>query len=141
MKKDVISKKIERRGNKWCIIYCSGSDAGKVYRCYDTREQALRVHRAIMANKEQKSIEKNGRPPKEWFYRCVRAVSQAPGVSTPEALCGWIYYHHAKIKPKISDIPLMKELINEIKKEEETDIDVIDQIAILKGLKKKREKN
>jgi len=36
---------------------------------------------------------KDERPPKEWFDRCVRAVTKKPGVSDPEALCGWIYYH------------------------------------------------
>jgi len=37
------------------------------------------------------------RPPKKWFYHCVARVKQeAPEVTDPEALCAWIWYHHAK---------------------------------------------
>jgi hypothetical protein len=41
------------------------------------------------------------RPPKKWFYRCVKRVREkAPQVSNPKALCGWIWHHHAKASTK-----------------------------------------
>jgi hypothetical protein len=41
------------------------------------------------------------RPPKRWFYRCVRRVKEeAPEVKNPQALCGWIWHHHAKPSTK-----------------------------------------
>jgi hypothetical protein len=37
------------------------------------------------------------RPPKKWFYHCVERVKEeAPEVTDPEALCAWVWYHHAK---------------------------------------------
>lgn len=41
------------------------------------------------------------RPPRKWFYRCVRKVKQkAPQVDNPKALCGWIWHHHARASTK-----------------------------------------
>jgi hypothetical protein len=40
---------------------------------------------------------KDRRPPKKWFYNCVRTVRrEAPDVDDPEALCAWVWYHHMK---------------------------------------------
>ena len=93
---------VERRGNKWCVIHCTGPDTGKPIKCFNTKEEALRMHRAIMAQRSKEvnmnsNIEKveDRRPPKEWFDRCVRAVSnnKYTNVTDSEALCGWVWYH------------------------------------------------
>ncbi len=41
---------------------------------------------------ENFKFEKDKRPPKGWFDKCVSSVSDI--TDTPEQLCGWIYYHH-----------------------------------------------
>lgn len=55
---------------------------------------------------------KDARPPRKWFYRCVRTVRrEVPEVKNPEALCAWVYWHHAKlptIKEILADIPKAK---------------------------------
>lgn len=33
------------------------------------------------------------RPPREWFYACVRSVSKDPSVTDPNAVCAWNWYH------------------------------------------------
>jgi phage head maturation protease len=38
-------------------------------------------------------FQKQERPPKEWWDRCISSVSEKPGVDDPAALCGWIWYH------------------------------------------------
>lgn len=45
-------KKVVKRGNKWCVIHCHGSDAGKIIKCFSTKEEADRMHRAIETNKK-----------------------------------------------------------------------------------------
>jgi HK97 family phage prohead protease len=40
---------------------------------------------------EEAEAEKDGRPPKKWWDRCVRAVSGK--TSSPERLCGYVFYH------------------------------------------------
>ena len=44
--------KIEKRGNQWCVVHCHGEEAGEVIKCFDTREEAEAMHRAIQANKD-----------------------------------------------------------------------------------------
>ena len=46
----MIEKKVERRGDKWCVIHCKGPDAGKPIKCFATKEEAEKMHQAIMAN-------------------------------------------------------------------------------------------
>jgi len=37
------------------------------------------------------------RPPKKWFYRCVKRVGELrPEVTDPKALCGWLWHHGMK---------------------------------------------
>lgn len=50
---------IEKRGNKWCVVHGhtrkKGSKTdkpkGTVIKCFSTRAEAEKMHRAIMANK------------------------------------------------------------------------------------------
>lgn len=42
---------VEKRGNKWCVIHCTGPDAGKPIKCFPTKAQAMAMHRAIQARK------------------------------------------------------------------------------------------
>lgn len=96
-------KKVERRGGKWAVVHCHGSKAGKVIAYHDSKEQALRHHRAILANKEfiegeeMKSEEilkpEDGRPPKDWFDRCVSHVREAGSARDPEAVCGNLWHN------------------------------------------------
>lgn len=39
------------------------------------------------------------RPPGKWFNECVESVRRkSPGVDDPNALCGWVWYHHMSQK-------------------------------------------
>lgn len=35
------------------------------------------------------------RPPKKWFYRCVKKVRRK-GVKDPNAVCAWLWHHRMK---------------------------------------------
>ena len=48
---------VEKRGNKWCTIHCHGVDKGKVIACFDTKEAAMKQHRAIETSKHARKIE------------------------------------------------------------------------------------
>lgn len=50
-------KKVVRRGNKWCVIHCTGAEAGKIIKCFPKKEKAEAMHRAIMASKKDLIIE------------------------------------------------------------------------------------
>lgn len=67
------------------------------------------------------------RPPKGWFDKCVKSVSEVS--DNPEALCGWIWYYHMKPETKArveatrqiekqSENPEVIELKNKIKQYE-----------------------
>lgn len=85
-----IEKKVAKRGNKWCVIHCTGPDKGKPIKCFDTKEEAEKMHRAIQA---KKSLEK-AKPPKEWMERCMTAVKGK--AKEPGALCNWIWNNMKK---------------------------------------------
>ena len=46
-------KKVEKRGEKWCVIHCTGPKAGKPIKCFDSKEKAEAMHRAIQASKHK----------------------------------------------------------------------------------------
>lgn len=48
---------VEKRGNQWCTIHCTGPDKGKPITCFPTEEAAKRQHRAIEANKIEIDLE------------------------------------------------------------------------------------
>jgi len=52
-------KRVEQRGNQWCVIHCHGPEEGKPIKCFDTRAEAERMHAAIQANKKSYSTESN----------------------------------------------------------------------------------
>jgi len=56
------------------------------------------------------------RPPKGWFDRCVRSVSNV--TDTPEQLCGWVYYRWMTPERK-SKIEATRQTEEEIKKLQE----------------------
>lgn len=91
-------KKVERRGDKWAVVHCHGPKAGQVISTHGSKEEAEVQHRAIQANK----TEKDERPPKDWWDNTVSSLRGAPGVKDPEALAGWIYYHHMGNPPQKS---------------------------------------
>ena len=83
-----LTKTVERRGSQWCVIHCHGPDAGKPIKCFDTKEEAEAMHRAIQANK---TLAKDDRPPKAWMDNCrTRAQSFA---DDPDAFCGDLWHH------------------------------------------------
>ena len=51
LKGEIETFKVEKRGDKWCTVHCSGPDVGKVIKCFDSKEKAMAQHRAIQANK------------------------------------------------------------------------------------------
>ncbi len=98
-----IEKKVVKRGNKWCVIHCHGPDAGKPIKCFDTKEEAEAMHRAIMANKSaegeeimdaqeyyEKMFTKDDRPPKEWWDRCIARASK--WATDPAKVCGALWF-------------------------------------------------
>lgn len=50
---NVETKKVEKRGDKYCVVHCGGKDDGKVIKCFDSREKAEKMHAAIQANKNK----------------------------------------------------------------------------------------
>jgi HK97 family phage prohead protease len=64
-------------------------------------------------------VEKDGRPPKEWWDRCISAVSGK--TSTPEQLCGYVFYNvlggdRERAMKKMDDEFFLKEFENWIQK-------------------------
>ena len=113
---NIETDKVEKRGDKWCVIHCHGPDIGKPLKggCFDTKEEAEAMHRAIEARKHKGSadffldIDKfvdvsklddetyqlffgaaNGRPPKIWMHNCMsKAKSFADSAG---AFCNWLW--------------------------------------------------
>jgi len=83
---------------------------GKVFRKVKTKRARAKAMRQVW--KKYKKNPVNARPPKKWFDRCVRTVKrESPEVYNPQALCGWIWYHHAKpatIREIVADLPKAK---------------------------------
>ena len=52
---DTLQKKVAKRGNEWCVFHGSGPREGKVIKCFPTKEKALAMHRAIMAEKQRRA--------------------------------------------------------------------------------------
>lgn len=49
---EIAKYRVEKRGDKWCTIHCSGPDEGKVIKCFDTKKAAMSQHKAIQAKKQ-----------------------------------------------------------------------------------------
>jgi len=113
--------KVVQRGNKWCVIHCHGEEEGEIIKCFDTKEEAEAMHRAIQAQKhgaevtDIKRIDQGEKPPKDWMDNCKAVVSAGmPEYSEEQvnAVCGNIWYH----KPEqhgVGDVALnvLQELI------------------------------
>jgi len=84
---DLINKRVERRGNKWCVVHCTGPDAGKAIKCFPTKEQAMAMHRAIQVNKQAK------KPPKAEWDRCENKARGIASIKDPAAYCGNLWYN------------------------------------------------
>ena len=56
-----------------------------------TDEEKAKVDEKL--NEKSADIEKNGRPPKDWFDRCVRHVREAGSADDPEAVCGNLWHN------------------------------------------------
>ena len=52
---DTLQKKVAKRGNEWCVLHGSGPKEGKVIKCFPKKEEALAMHRAIMAEKQRRA--------------------------------------------------------------------------------------
>jgi len=83
---EIISKRVERRGNKWCVVHCTGPDAGKAIKCFPTKEEAMAMHRAIQVNKQ-------GKPPKEEWDRCEDKARGIASIKNPKAFCGNLWHN------------------------------------------------
>jgi hypothetical protein len=44
---------VEKRGDEWCVMHCTGPDKGKPIKCFPTEDKANDMHRAIMSNKNR----------------------------------------------------------------------------------------
>jgi len=49
---DLLEKKVEKRGDKWCVVHCHGQNAGKTIKCFASKKEADKMHRAMQANKD-----------------------------------------------------------------------------------------
>jgi len=47
------TKVVEKRGSQYCVVHCHGEDKGKIIKCFPTKEQAEKMHKAIMVNKKE----------------------------------------------------------------------------------------
>lgn len=60
LEKAYVEKKVERRGNEWCVVHCTGPDAGKAIKCFPTKKEADDMHAAIMTNKFKLNPDRRG---------------------------------------------------------------------------------
>ena len=62
----LMTERVEKRGNKWCVVHGTGSDAGQIIHCYEfggstgdsedsAKQKAHKRHYAIMKSKEKRS--------------------------------------------------------------------------------------
>ena len=56
-KAQYVEKVVEERNGQYCVMHCHGPDAGKPIKCFDTKEEADRMHRAIQAH-QAKALDK-----------------------------------------------------------------------------------
>lgn len=105
--------KVVKRGSQWCVVHCHPDGSiGKTIKCFPTKPEAERMHRAIMARKHA-SLDYSGygyvmsmscedykrifgdqdeRPPEAWFNAC-KTSTPAKKMTDPSAFCGWLWYH------------------------------------------------
>lgn len=50
-------KRVEKRGDKWCVVHCTGPEKGKLIKCFDSEKEAQAMHTAIEASKNVKKDE------------------------------------------------------------------------------------
>lgn len=97
LKPKVEADKVVKRGEKWCVIHCHGEEEGEIIKCFDTKEEAEAMHRAIQAQKHDVPLRDQGeKPPKEWLDKCKAVVSEGnPNYREEQinAVCGNIWYH------------------------------------------------
>lgn len=86
LEKVYVKKKIERRGDKWCVVHCTGPDAGKAIKCFNSKKEAQAMHAAIQVNKAEK-------PSEAWWSNCTARAGKMPGINDPEAFCGNAWYN------------------------------------------------
>lgn len=70
-------KKVEKRGNKWCVVHCHGEDAGKIIKCFSTKPEADKMHRAIQANKKTSIERRRDRIAKRMFGKPFNQLTDA----------------------------------------------------------------
>lgn len=45
-----LTERVEKRGDQFCVVHCSGPDESKVIKCFPTEAEAQAMHQAIQAN-------------------------------------------------------------------------------------------
>jgi hypothetical protein len=45
---------VRKSGSRWAVKHCHGASKGKTIATFKTKAQAMRMHRAIEANKKKK---------------------------------------------------------------------------------------
>ena len=53
--KDTLEKKVVKRGDEWCVVHGSGPREGKIIKCFPTKEQALKMHSAIILSQQRRT--------------------------------------------------------------------------------------
>ncbi len=95
----------------------------------------------LIKNNEQAikdfKFENDERPPKGWWNECIDAVSDI--TDTPEALCGWIYFHRMgpKRKQEIEATRQKEDEKKQDKKEEQTKMSENELTIKMSELQKK----
>ena len=96
---------VGKRGNEWCVFHCHPDGTrGAVIKCFPTKEEADRMHRAIQAQQHSSALQgyvtnmneyflgvaQDKRPPKAWWDNCV---SKAQGFADdPARFCNWLWH-------------------------------------------------
>lgn len=79
--------KVEKRGNRWCVVHCHGEQAGEIIKCFDTEAEALAMHRAIEAGKHSDTRDD---PPFGDYEHFADCVTKNSGKGDPAAYCATI---------------------------------------------------
>lgn len=109
VKEKQVLEVIQQDDGKWFLFDSKGEK--RIAGPFDTREEALRIERAIHAQKanesiitEQGSVQTllnfwRGQSDPGTFRKCVRTLSGKPNITNVNALCSWIHKQATGIWP------------------------------------------
>ena len=93
----LITKRVEKRGDKWVTVHCHGPKKGQVIAIFPTKERAMAQHRAIMAHKSMdgaivKVIDAYLAKQDKTYIQPEKGDKPPEGISVQRGPRGGVYY-------------------------------------------------